>query len=106
MTNGDAETRMLSELADKPVRWFIERPERVKRLVDWQFELPMWYWKQEIVMKYLTVLNAAGLERCDYCGKWRDASRIVRVSTQCWDLDSGTWRCCEGTCEIELLRSR
>jgi hypothetical protein len=106
MTNKDEETQMLSELAEKPVRWFIERPEKVERLVGWEFALPIWYWKQELVVKYLDVLRSAGLEYCDYCGQWVDAARVVRVSTHSWDPSSGTWRCCQGTCEIELLRSR
>ena len=106
MTNKDEETRMLSELANKPVDWFMERPEKVKRLVNWQFDLPMWHWKRELVSKRLDVLRSAGLEYCDFCGHWVDASRIVRVSTHSWDPSSGTYRCCEGTCEIELLMSR
>ena len=106
MTNKDEETRMLSELANKPVRWVTARPAKVKRLVDWQFELPMWYWQREIVMKYLRVLRAAGLEHCEYCGKWRDASQVVRVPMHAWNPSSSPMLCCESTCEIELLRSR
>ena len=81
MNNKDEETRMLSELANQPVHWFIERPEKVERLVGWEFALPIWYWKQELVVKYLDVLRSAGLEYCDYCGQWVDAARIVPVST-------------------------
>lgn len=106
MTNREEETRILDELADRPVQWFTERPEKVKRLLDWHFELPMWRWKEGIFVKYLDVLRSAGLERCFYCGQWVEAKRIVRIDTDSSYPSSGTWLCCEGTCEIELLRSR
>lgn len=106
MRNKDEETRILSELADKPVHWFIERPEKVNRLREWQFELPMWYWKDKLLSKYYAVLRAAGLARCNYCGEWVEASRLVRVETWYFNPGSpGCTPCCEGTCEIELLRS-
>ena len=106
MTDNDAKMLILNELASKPIRWFINRPEKVQRLVDGQFDLPKNQWPAELVLKYIDVLHAAGFDYCDYCGCWVEASTIVRISTETWYPSSGTWRCCEGSCEISLLRSR
>ena len=106
MNNKEEETRMLSELAGKPACWFVERPAKVQQLLEWQFEIPLLYFNGAVVLKYLQVLRAAGFERCQYCGEWVEADRLVRVPMDTWNPASSPTLCCEGTCEFELLSSR
>lgn len=79
MTDKEKETRMLKELNEKPVEWFVGRPEKIETLRDWALEFDTWYVDDPIRVKYVEILLAAGFEYCDSCCNWVEASRVVHV---------------------------
>ena len=106
MTHEEEEIEMLDELMANSADWFIERPEKLDRLMNWKLSFPRHRLRDDVSIKYYNVLRAAGFSNCHYCFRWRKKSDLVWVDATNWYPSSRKWHCCKGTCEISLLMSR